>query len=63
METTKQVIKQVKIDTLCNKINTLLEIGMNLDSSFNSRAHIHDYLWIISNLMGQLEVEIGGVLK
>jgi hypothetical protein len=60
METTS---KQIKIDVLCNKINTLLEIGMNLDEGFNSKVHMHNYIWIISELFSQLEIEIGGVLK
>jgi hypothetical protein len=26
-------------------------------------VHMHNYIWIISELFSQLEIEIGGVLK
>ena len=47
-----------QITTLLGKLNALLELGLNCELKNHSNAELHSYLWVISDLLAELKVEI-----
>lgn len=50
---------QEQATTLLAKLNALLELGLSSDLEMQTRASLHSYLWVLSDLVEQLETVMG----
>ena len=55
----KPQIDQDQATVLLSKLSVLLEIGLNSDLQLLTTASLHIYLWMLSDLVEELEVVIG----